>query len=66
MAGRANYDNGRQFAYVSSDEFLPDTEKWLLGLEDFYGPWRTHPSYFEMRDALGGAYYMARKPESWP
>ncbi|MBR0353393.1 MAG: hypothetical protein IJH53_09355 [Oscillospiraceae bacterium] len=66
MAGRSNYDNSKQYAYVSSDEFLPDTEKWLLGLEDFYGPWRTHPSYFEMRDALGGAYYMARKPESWP
>lgn len=65
MAGRSNYDNSKEYAYVSSDEFLPDTEKWLLGLEDFYGPWRTHPSYFEMRDALGGAYYMARKPDSW-
>ena len=62
MAGRTCY-YPEDTAYVYSDEFLPNTEKWLLGL-DFYGPWRTHPAYFEMRDALGGAYYMARKPET--
>lgn len=61
MYGRtAFYTSDRD--YVCSDGFLPNTEKWLLGGMGFYVHWRTHPSYFEMRDALGGAYYMAAKP----
>lgn len=56
MAGRTcYYPSDRNYVY--SDEFLPATEKWLLGLE-FYYKWRRHPAYREMRDALGGAYYM--------
>ena len=62
MAGRtACYRS--DYSYVYSDEFLPNTEKWLGIDMAFYEAWRTHPSYFEMRDALGGAYYMARKPD---
>ena len=45
------------YSYVYSDEFLPNTEKWLWGM-GFYTSWRGHPVYREMRDALGGAYYM--------
>ncbi len=44
--------------YVLSDEFLPNTEKLVeAGWKIYNNYWRTHPSYFKMRDALGGAYY---------
>ena len=55
MAGRRCFYPS-DYDYVYSDEFLPTTEKWLEGLK-FYVQWRNHPAYYEMRDALGGAYY---------
>ena len=61
MACGTTYDEKKDKEYVYSDEFLPNTEKWLIGV-NFYSAWRGHPAYFEMRDALGHAYYMARKP----
>ena len=62
MSGGMCYDDKKDREYVSSDEFLPNTYKWLVGV-NFYVAWRSDPSYFEMRDALH-AYYMIRKPES--
>ena len=62
MSGGLCYDDKKDREYVTSDEFLPNTYKWLVGV-NFYLAWRSDPSYFEMRDALH-AYYMIRKPES--